>query len=68
MDGVTRFLETKLKLKINTSKIMPWQRAFLGFSFTSGKQPKRRIAPYSVVRFKRRVRELIPISFLLMNI
>ena len=59
MDGVTRFLETKLK--INTAKsavARPWQRAFLGFSFTSGKQPKRRIAPYSVVRFKRRVREL----------
>ena len=61
MDGVTRFLETKLKLKINTAKsasARPWQRAFLGFSFTSGKQPKRRIAAYSVVRFKRRVREL----------
>ena len=60
-NAATRFLETKLKLKINTAKsasARPWQRAFLGFSFTSGKQPKRRIAPYSVVRFKRRVREL----------
>ena len=32
----------------------PWQRAFLGFSFTSGKQPKRRIAPHSVARWYRR--------------
>src|SRR6267143_2492052 len=36
----------------------PWERKFLGFSFTSAKTPKRRIAPKAVVRFKERVREL----------
>jgi len=36
----------------------PAERKFLGFSFTSGKQPKRRIAPKSLLRFKKRVREL----------
>ena len=34
------------------------ERKFLGFSFTSAKTPKRRIAPKAVVRFKERVREL----------
>jgi len=36
----------------------PWERKFLGFGFTAGKQPKRRIAPKVVDRFKERVREL----------
>ena len=36
----------------------PWVRKFLGFSFTNGRQPKRRIAPKAVDRFKERIREL----------
>jgi RNA-directed DNA polymerase len=36
----------------------PWERKFLGFSFTSGETVKRRIAPKAVIRFKERVREL----------
>ena len=36
----------------------PWERKFLGFSFRNHKQPKRRLAPKAVVRFKERVREL----------
>lgn len=61
MASVTRFITTKLKLKVNESKSevgRPWNRKFLGFSFTRGKQPKRRVAPKSVARFKKRVREL----------
>ncbi len=61
MAGVTRWLEKKLKLRVNRGKSAvgrPWERKFLGFSFTNHQQPKRRIAPQSVVRFKRRVREL----------
>ncbi len=61
MASITRFITTKLKLKVNESKSevgRPWNRKFLGFSFTSGKQPKRRVAPKSVARFKKRVREL----------
>jgi RNA-directed DNA polymerase len=52
---------TKLKLKINAQKsavARPWERKFLGFSFTSAGVPKRRIAPKAVARFKERVREL----------
>ena len=36
----------------------PWERKFLGFSFTGGAEVKRRIAPKALLRCKRRVREL----------
>ena len=61
MKNITRFITTKLKLKVNEQKsavARPWERKFLGFSFTSSDTPKRRIAPKAVVRFKERVREL----------
>jgi RNA-directed DNA polymerase len=61
MKSVTHFLTTKLKLKVNEAKsavARPWQRKFLGFSFTNSKEPKRRIAPKALDRFKERVREL----------
>ncbi len=61
MQSITRFLTDKLKLKVNESKsgvARPAQRKFLGFSFTSGRQPKRRIAPKTLLRFKKRIREL----------
>jgi RNA-directed DNA polymerase len=61
MEGVSRFLTEKLKLKINTSKsavARPRERKFLGFSFTGGKEPKRRIAPKALARFKEKIREL----------
>ncbi len=35
-----------------------WERKFLGFSFTGGVVPKRRIAPKALLRCKQRVREL----------
>ena len=61
MESITRFITTKLKLKVNQQKsavARPWARKFLGFSFTSAGVPKRRIAPKAVDRFKERVREL----------
>ena len=61
MESVSRFLTTKLKLKVNEHKsavARPWGRKFLGFSFTWDAKPKRRIAPQAVNRFKGRVREL----------
>jgi len=61
MTRVTRYLTKRLKLKVNQEKsavARPWQRKFLGFSFTSAKEPKRRIAPKALKRFKERVREL----------
>jgi len=61
MESLKRFLTTKLKLKVNEQKsavARPWERKFLGFSFTSGQPIKRRIAPKAVVRFQERIREL----------
>ncbi len=61
MESVTRFIAGTLRLRVNQSKsavARPWERKFLGFSFTAHGQPKRRIAPQAVQRFRRRVREL----------
>ena len=61
MKSLTRFIRTKLKLQVNQSKsavAKPWERKFLGFSFTRSASPKRRIAPKAVKRFQERVREL----------
>ena len=61
MRSIVRFITTKLKLKVNQQKsavARPWERKFLGFSFTWNREPKRRIAPKAVERFKQRVREL----------
>ncbi len=59
--SITRFLETRLKLKVNEAKsavAQPWQRKFLGFSFTRTSRLRRRIAPQALTRFKQRVWEL----------
>ena len=61
MASITRFITTKLKLKVNEQKsavARPWERKFLGFTFTWNREPRRRIAPKAVRRFKERVREL----------
>jgi RNA-directed DNA polymerase len=61
MASISTFITTKLKLKVNQQKsavARPWERKFLGFSFTWNREPKRRIAPKAVLRFKERVREL----------
>jgi RNA-directed DNA polymerase len=61
MKSLTRFIASKLKLRVNQQKsavARPGDRKFLGFSFTKAGVPKRRIAPRAVDRFKQRVREL----------
>jgi RNA-directed DNA polymerase len=61
MEGVSRFIHRTLRLRVNVSKsavARPRDRKFLGFSFTGGRTPKRRIAPKALSRFKERVREL----------
>jgi RNA-directed DNA polymerase len=60
--SISRFIETRLRLKVNVAKsavAQPWQRKFLGFSFTGPNtpQPRRRIAPQALARFRQRVRE-----------
>ena len=61
MASIEQFLAKRLKLKVNKAKSAvgkPSVRKFLGFCFTSGKEPRRRIAPPALARFKSRVREL----------
>jgi group II intron reverse transcriptase/maturase len=61
MESVIRFLEKQLKLKVNAAKsavAQPWERKFLGFSFTSEEEVRVRIAPRSIERFKERIRQL----------
>jgi RNA-directed DNA polymerase len=60
MESITRFITHRLKLKVNQAKsavARPGQRKFLGFSFTGGREPRRRIAPKAIARFKERLRE-----------
>lgn len=61
MASVSRFLTERLRLTVNVSKSAvdrPWNRKFLGYSFTNRRIPKRRIAPKAIHRFKDRIREL----------
>jgi RNA-directed DNA polymerase len=60
MESVTHFITHRLKLKVNQTKsavARPGQRKFLGFSITGEPEPRRRIAPKAIARFKERVRE-----------
>jgi len=61
MASITAFITAQLKLKVNQQKsavARPWERKFLGFSFTREAAPRRRIAPKALARHKKRVREL----------
>ncbi len=61
MESVRRFITTKLKLKVNEQKSAvgkPSERKFLGFTFTAEEEPRRRLSPQSVARFRAKVQEL----------
>lgn len=60
MTSVTRFLAERLKLRVNVAKSAvdrPWKRKFLGYSMTSHKTPRLKVAPQTVKRFKGTIRE-----------
>ncbi len=59
MENISRFILKKLKLKVNLAKsavARPCDRKFLGFSFTRGQNPKRRVSKQAKQRFKERVK------------
>jgi RNA-directed DNA polymerase len=61
LDTVERFLKKRLRLVVNREKSAvdrPWKRKFLGYTFTTHYQPKFKVAPESVKRFKGRLREM----------
>ncbi len=61
MESVKRFVERRLKLKVNVQKCAvdrPWKRKFLGFSFTWEKVTRIRFAPKTLQRLKDKIRQL----------
>ena len=61
MASVTRFLERKLKLRVNGDKSAvdrPWNRKFLGYTVARSGEPRLEPAPESVKRMRVRVREI----------
>jgi len=59
--SVQRFVEGTLRLKVNESKSAvdrPWNRKFLGFSFSHHREPKVRVAKTSLQRMKKKIREI----------
>jgi RNA-directed DNA polymerase len=61
MASLTRFLERRLRLKVNADKSAvdrPWNRKFLGYSMTFHQKPRLKVAEASVRRMKARLREI----------
>jgi RNA-directed DNA polymerase len=55
LESITRFLEKKLKLRVNREKSAvdrPWKRKFLGYSMTIEKEPRLKVAPEAIKRLK----------------
>jgi RNA-directed DNA polymerase len=62
LTSVTRFLNKKLRLKVNEEKSKvdrPWNRAFLGYTMTHHRDPKLRVAPIKEKRLKAKFRPLL---------
>lgn len=59
--SITKYLEKKLRLKVNQEKSAvdrPGRRKFLGFSFYGNKEVGIRLAPPTIKRLKDKIREL----------
>jgi RNA-directed DNA polymerase len=61
MASLTKFLEKRLRLKVNRDKsavAQPNERKFLGYSVSRQREPKLKVAPKSVQRLKAKLRPL----------
>jgi RNA-directed DNA polymerase len=61
MKSLARFLERRLRLKVNAEKsavARPWERKFLGYSLTWHHQSRLKVAAGSVQRLKEKLREI----------
>ena len=61
MKSITRFLEQRLRLKVNAEKsavARPWERKFLGYSLTWHREARLKVAASSVQRLKEKLREI----------
>jgi len=62
MVSVTRFLEERLKLRVNAAKSAvdrPWRRRFLGYSVTWHRRTRLRVSPESVQRLRSTLRDVL---------
>ncbi len=60
LESLSRFLDRKLRLKVNKEKSAvdrPGRRKFLGYSMTWHKKPRLKVAPESVKRLKDKLRK-----------
>jgi RNA-directed DNA polymerase len=65
LDTIERFLRKRLRLVVNRDKSAvdrPWNRKFLGYTFTTHYQPKFKVAPESVKRFQDRLRGMFRVG------
>ena len=61
MESITRFVEQRLKLRINREKsavARPWHRKFLGYTFSWHYQSRIRVAKQSIERFRGNLKAL----------
>ncbi len=61
MQSITRFVEQRLKLRVNRTKsavARPWQRKFLGYTFSWHFQTRTRVAKQSIGRLKDKLKDL----------
>jgi RNA-directed DNA polymerase len=62
MASLERFLQRRLRLKVNHAKsavARPWERTFLGYSVTHHHLPRLKVSPASVKRFRVKLRGLL---------
>ena len=65
MASITDYLETHLRLNVNTTKSAvdrPWRRSYLGYSVSWHKQVRLRVAPKSLERYRAKLRQLLRAS------
>jgi RNA-directed DNA polymerase len=61
MASLTRFIERRLRLKVNAAKSAvdrPWNRSFLGFTLSSDEGHPRAVSDKALSRFKQRLRAI----------
>lgn len=61
MKSLTAFLKKRLRLKVNQEKsavARPWERKFLGYSFTDEDKPRTRVAPKSLEKLKQKLKPI----------
>jgi RNA-directed DNA polymerase len=59
MASITRFLEVRLRLWVNTAKSVvarPWQQTFLGYSMTFHRRPRLKVPPAIVARLRAKLK------------